>query len=247
MPGVSEPTTAPTRDAGRSRAGNAMARTRMAVLAGARQCVQKYGTRKTTMVDIASTAGVAKATLYNHFRTKSEVLAALVESEIAAAAGETADAAALVGLDAALTRLAGRLGEHPVIRRLALTEPTVLVELVLPAPTPASGWAAAREALHGLLAPSTRAPDLGHATETVLRWLVSQLLWPAPREEAAWAVGRLLAGPVPATVEPATVEPATAEPDAPPEGLAATVPGLGFPTVSARLGEHVRVVPAARV
>lgn len=181
------------RDAGRSRAGNAMARTRAAVLAGARQCVQKQGTRKTTMVDVAATAGVAKATLYNHFRTKSEVLAALVESEVAAAASETAEVASTAGLEVALARLAERLGEHPVVRRLAATEATVLVGLVLPADPPQSGWAVAREELGTLLVPAIAPDVLPAAVETVLRWLVSQLLWPGSREESRWAVRRLLA------------------------------------------------------
>lgn len=170
-----------------------MARTRAAVLAGARQCVQKQGTRKTTMVDVAATAGVAKATLYNHFRTKSEVLAALVESEVAAAAGETAEVASTAGLEVALARLAERLGEHPVVRRLAATEATVLVGLVLPADPPQSGWAVAREELGTLLVPAIAPDALPAAVETVLRWLVSQLLWPGSREESRWAVQRLLA------------------------------------------------------
>ena len=56
--------------------------TRAGILSGAASCVARYGTRKTTMGDIAREGGVAKATLYNHFRTKDDVLAALLASQV---------------------------------------------------------------------------------------------------------------------------------------------------------------------
>src|SRR3954447_15000654 len=69
---------APVREKGtRTRAGNAMDRTRAALLAGAARAVAASGT-KITMAQVATAAGVAKATLYNHFRTREAVLAALV-------------------------------------------------------------------------------------------------------------------------------------------------------------------------
>ena len=61
----------------RTRAGNAMNRTRAALLDGARRAVEMSGT-KITMAQVAASAGVAKATLYNHFRTRDAVLSALV-------------------------------------------------------------------------------------------------------------------------------------------------------------------------
>ena len=42
----------------RARSGNAMARTRSALLDAAHACLAKYGIRKTTMVDVASSSGV---------------------------------------------------------------------------------------------------------------------------------------------------------------------------------------------
>ena len=65
-----------------SRAGNAMARTRAAVLDGASRAVEKHGARKATMADIASLAGIAKGTLYNHFRAKEAVYAAALDAGI---------------------------------------------------------------------------------------------------------------------------------------------------------------------
>jgi len=73
---------APVRAPGtRSRAGNAMSRTRGALLDGARRAVEASGT-KITMAQVASASGVAKATLYNHFRTRDAVLSALLVDEV---------------------------------------------------------------------------------------------------------------------------------------------------------------------
>ena len=59
-----------------------MLRTRTAILSAAAACVQRDGVRKLTMGDVATMGGVAKATLYNHFRTKGDLLAALVEGRV---------------------------------------------------------------------------------------------------------------------------------------------------------------------
>lgn len=243
-------------DVGRSRAGNAMARTRAAVLAGARRCVLTAGTRRTTMVDIAATSGVAKATLYNHFRTKGEVLAALADSEVATALADTGELVAGADLETALVRLLERAGEHPVVRRLAETEPAVLAAIVVPGPVAAPTWARARLGLGELLG------DHPAAVEPLLRLLVSQLLWPSPRDEASSVVGLLLRGTQPAVLTAApTAGAALAEPGAEsvatapvsaPGGLAggerSTVPGLGYPADGERVGELVTVaVPPSRV
>src|ERR1700744_6386519 len=64
-----------------SRAGNPMGRTRGALLPGAARAVQTSGTN-ITMSQVATFSGVAKATLYNHFRTRDAVLAALLAHEV---------------------------------------------------------------------------------------------------------------------------------------------------------------------
>src|SRR5437763_801411 len=80
---------APVRERGvHSRAGNAMQRTRAAVIEGAVRAVEKHGARKTTMSDIAMLAGIAKGTLYNHFRTKEAVYAAAAEAGVRSLAQE---------------------------------------------------------------------------------------------------------------------------------------------------------------
>src|SRR3954464_14860529 len=122
----------------RLRAGNAMGRTRAAVIDGAQRAVEKHGSRKATMADIASLAGVAKATLYNHFRTKRDVYAATVEAELQALGNECARIASYEGLVAALVRAADRIGSPPSVLRVAAEEPAVLA--ALSTPETGGGW-----------------------------------------------------------------------------------------------------------
>src|SRR3954468_16001774 len=129
----------------RLRAGNAMGRTRAAVIDGAQRAVEKHGSRKATMADIASLAGVAKATLYNHFRTKRDVYAATVEAEIEVLGAECVRLSADDGLAAALTRAAERLGSHPALRRISSDEPAVLARLQTP--DAGGAWPLARAAV----------------------------------------------------------------------------------------------------
>jgi len=58
-------------------------KTRVALLDGARSLLSEVGVREANMISIADRSQVARATLYNHFRDKEEILHALVDSEIA--------------------------------------------------------------------------------------------------------------------------------------------------------------------
>lgn len=176
----------PRREAGtRSRGGNAMARTRAGLLDGALRAVARDGVRHTTMNDIAAEAGIAKATLYNHFRTKDDVLAALVEAQVRIIAAECRP----MPLVDALEHAASRVCEHPALRRVARTEPRVVAAMLASGPRSA-GWQSAAEELRGHLG------DLGgreaDAVDLVLRWLVTFVARPA-RPGAVRAAAELLA------------------------------------------------------
>jgi AcrR family transcriptional regulator len=173
----------------RMRAGNAMGRTRAAVIDGAQRAVEKYGSRKTTMADVASLAGVAKATLYNHFRTKHDVFAATVEAEVEALGTECAAIAADDGLAPALVRAAERIGSHPAARRVAAEEPAVLARLTTPAE--GGGWPVVRRAVAQTLV-AARSPSGSAEVESVLRWLVTFVGAPGGNDEIATGA-RLLA------------------------------------------------------
>lgn len=179
---------APVRAAGtRSRAGNAMLRTRAALLDGARRAVEVSGT-KITMAQVAAAAGVAKATLYNHFRTREAVLAALLVDEVGKLAGECAGRPLAEALHTAATALA----RHPLLRSLARTEPGTLAALGC-VDTTAEGWRLARDAVSAALAADGRG-----GTDFVLRWLASYVITPSAASAVSADLAVVLAGLPPA-------------------------------------------------
>jgi AcrR family transcriptional regulator len=176
-----------------------MNRTRAALLGGAARAVAVSGT-KITMAQVATAAGVAKATLYNHFRTREAVLAALVLDQVGAVVDEQAGKS----LGVALVDAATAISAHPVRRGLERIEPAVLARAGR-IDDAAAGWQHARAAVAAALAAQSR-----DGTETVLRWLASYLLTGAEPEAIARDVAILLAGlPV---IEPVVADPAESVP-----------------------------------
>jgi AcrR family transcriptional regulator len=175
---------APVRAKGtHTRAGNAMSRTRAALLGGAARAVESSGT-KITMAQVATAGGVAKATLYNHFRTREAVLGALLVEQTRAVVDDQADKP----LPRALADAALAIANNPVRRALARMEPAALAALGC-IDTSAEAWQYARA---GIAAALTGAGKSG--TDTVLRWLASYLFTPATAAEIAADVAVLIDG-----------------------------------------------------
>lgn len=145
-----------------------MNRTRAALIDGARRAVEQTGT-KITMAQVAAAAGVAKATLYNHFRTREAVLDALLLDEVSVVIAGSAE----LSLADALASAASALSESGLLRTLARLEPATVARLGR-IDRSAPGWQRARAAVDDLLAAEGRG-----GAELVLRWLVSFLLTPA--------------------------------------------------------------------
>jgi AcrR family transcriptional regulator len=163
------------RGGGPGRAAGPMSRTRRGLLTGARSAFAERGLRRTTMQHVAAAAGVAKATLYNHFRTKDDVAAALLAFEL----DRLAALAAELPLTVAVPALAEEVGAHPVLRRLAETEPETLARVLT---TDAERWADIAVAL-GTALGLTRV-----AAEVFGRWLLGLVLQPGnPAERAQQA------------------------------------------------------------
>jgi AcrR family transcriptional regulator len=235
---VTNASAAPVRAAGtHTRSGNAMLRTRTAILEATSRCVERHGVRKTTMSNVSSQAKVAKATLYNHFRTKDDLLAALVESRVEQLTAECSELAG-AGLAPALEHAARTVGESAPLRRVATDEPAV--HALLGAPAQGRLWDLARDGVETVLRESG-APSDPVSVAVVLRWLCGLVMWPAAADELT-AGARLLTaglGRAPQPVEPsieasteASTEPSTERPAdaaAQPE-QAPAVAGVGWPT-----------------
>jgi AcrR family transcriptional regulator len=199
-----------------TRAGNAMSRTRAAILDGAAACVERQGVKQTTMAAIASSAGIAKATLYNHFRTKDDVLAALVEAQALEVAGRCAG----LGLDAALAQAAATLRDSAPLRRVAAGEPALLASLAVPGAGRA--WNGVRAAVAEVLTTAGGAAG-PQEVDLVLRWLLSQLLWPVPPEHVEAEAATLARALAPAALR-ASALPIQGTPSEAPRPA-----GLGWP------------------
>lgn len=149
----------------RAHSATTMSRTRQGLLDGAARAFAERGLRASTMESIARAAGVAKATLYNHFRTKDDVARALVAAELE----RLAEAAATRPPDAALALLADEFAGHPVLRRLRDTEPALVVELLGIGP---ERWAELTARLAAGLGTDVDGAELA------ARWLVGVALHP---------------------------------------------------------------------
>ncbi|MGY1603832.1 TetR family transcriptional regulator [Geodermatophilus sp. SYSU D00815] len=173
----------------RTRAEQALQRTRRGLLDGAARAFAAAGPRRTSMQAIAAAAGVAKATLYNHFRTKDEVARALLAAELDRV---TALAAGLPLADA-LAALSDEAAGHPVLRRLAENEPDVLAAVLGADP---ERWAG----VTGRLAAALGVDD--EAAELAARWLLGVVLQPGRSGLRHRAAARLAAalGPSAATI-----------------------------------------------
>lgn len=121
------------------------------------------------MADIANLAGIAKGTLYNHFRAKEAVFAAAIDAGVRSLTDECVTVAD-DDLADALALAAERLATHPALCRLAADEPGAIAALA--AIDESERWDAARASVKSVLDAGGR--DATPATvEVVLRWLVS--------------------------------------------------------------------------
>jgi AcrR family transcriptional regulator len=164
-----------------------MNRSRSALLDGARQAVVSCATR-ITMAQVATAAGVAKATLYNHFRTREAVLSALLADEVSSLIENCAGRP----LPDALADAADALSANPMLRSIARLEPATLA-LLAQVDMSAEGWRHARDAIRALLDSAERG-----GSAIVLRWLASYLMTPASRADIDADVETLLTGLPPA-------------------------------------------------
>ena len=172
-----------------------MGRTRTAALDGARRVLAEHGLRKATMGDVAVRGGLAKATLYNHFRTKDDLVAGLLADDAAELGADCCDLAR-DDLAVALTRAADGVAAHPVLVGLRTVEPTAL--LAAAAPGTGAGWDVVRAQVALVLDAADRSRDDLHV-DLVCRWLASHVLEPGTRDSRA-AQARSVAAAVPAAV-----------------------------------------------
>ena len=153
-------------------------RSRTAILAGAKIVIGEVGSYESNMVDIAARAQVSRATVYNHFADKEEMMLSLLESEIlrladlAKAATSTKDS---------LLVLSREISGDVALRKMTVTDPTDIAAFITIGAHPL--WAVVQESL-------TKIFGLDNSS-LVLHWLLGQVASPLTPAESAHQADQL--------------------------------------------------------
>jgi len=146
-------------------------RSRSAILAGAKIVISEVGLFQSNMVDIATRAQISRATVYNHFSDKEEMLYSLLESEVkrlldlAKTAPTKRDA---------LYALSTEISQDRALRTMVTTDPIDIARFVTRSEHPL--WRLIEQSLGELF---------GESSGTVLRWLIGQVASPLSSQESA--------------------------------------------------------------
>jgi len=141
--------------------------TRQALLDGARIVFAEVGVRNANMIEIADRSEVARATLYNHFRDKDELVAALIEDEIERIRNLIASAP---DRREVLFLVANEISQNAALRKVLALEPHLIAKLAQISEAPS--WNQVRN----ILTTSLRTSSVG--AEIALRWCISQFFTP---------------------------------------------------------------------
>ena len=153
-------------------------RSRTAILAGAKIVIGEVGSYESNMVDIAARAQVSRATVYNHFADKEEMMLSLLESEIL----RLADLAkATTSTKDALLVLSREISGDVALRKMTVTDPTDIAAFITIGAHPL--WAVVQESL-------TKIFGLDNSS-LVLHWLLGQVASPLTPAESAHQADQL--------------------------------------------------------
>lgn len=147
-------------------------RTRSAILESAKNSLATQGFAATSMIDIADSAEISRATLYNHFRDKGSVYRALLESEIERVFQ-------LIEVENSpvdgLAQISQQISADPAFATMRRTDPAVLTQLLTRFEDPL--WQQISAELKSLLRTESQ-------SELARLWLVGQVLQPLTLEQS---------------------------------------------------------------
>ena len=146
-------------------------RSRTAIFSGAKKVITEVGSYESNMNDIAARAEVSRATVYNHFSDKEEMMLSLLESEIvrlyeiAKKAPTRRDA---------LYALSIEISKDQALRKMVSTDPLDIAKFVTVTDHPL--WQLIKHDLDSLF---------GESSGLVLHWLIGQVASPLTPAESA--------------------------------------------------------------
>ena len=137
-------------------------RTREAILQGAKLEIAEVGSYESNMVDISTKAQVSRATVYNHFSDKEEMILALIESEIQRLAALAHSAASPKD---ALVLLSRDISKDSALAKMRQSDPADIAKFVTQTDHPL--WQLALEEAMKIFGPTNGS--------LVIHWLISQI------------------------------------------------------------------------
>lgn len=157
-------------------------KSRVAILAGAKLVIAKVGNYQSNIADIAVSAQVAKATIYNQFADKAEMMESLVESEVVRL---TELALAASSRQEGLALLSNAISQDLALRKLVESDPSDIAKLVTITNHPT--WVLVHQGIAKVFGADSAACGV------ILRWLIGQIASPITEEESVAQARRLAA------------------------------------------------------
>jgi AcrR family transcriptional regulator len=157
-------------------------KSRVAILAGAKLVIAKVGNYQSNIADIAVSAQVAKATIYNQFADKAEMMESLVESEVIRL---TELALAASSRQEGLALLSNAISQDLALRKLVESDPSDIAKLVTITNHPT--WVLVHQGIAKVFGADSAACGV------ILRWLIGQIASPITEEESVAQSRRLAA------------------------------------------------------
>lgn len=148
-------------------------KSRVAIFAGAKAVIAQVGNYQSNIADIALSAQVSKATIYNQFADKAEMIEQLVESEVARLITLALSANSR---QEGLYLLSTSISQDEALRRLVETDPNDIAKLVTISTHPT--WVLAHHGVAKVFGADTAICGL------ILRWLIGQIGSPITKEES---------------------------------------------------------------
>jgi AcrR family transcriptional regulator len=152
--------------------GSVHRRTEEAILAGTKSLIARSGVAGLSMIEIADHSEVSRATLYNHYRDKDAVLAALVDSEVA----RLVELATTAGTPAdALESLSLSISSDPAIAAMRIHDGALLARAL--SDTTSEHYITIARVIFA----STESEA---GTGIAMRWLIGQIFQPITPEQS---------------------------------------------------------------
>ena len=157
-------------------------KSRVEILAGDKSVISRVGNYQSNIADIAVSAQVSKATIYNQFADKAEMMESLVESEVIRL---TELALAASSRQEGLALLSNAISQDLALRKLVESDPSDIARLVTITNHPT--WVLVHQGIAKVFGADSAACGV------ILRWLIGQIASPITQEESVAQARRLAA------------------------------------------------------